>query len=123
MALARLHAAHAVRGAASDSVARPPTHARYARAAGRRPPEGDQRAPRSRDGEHHARHLLPRDPRHAGRGRGEDRRRRIRSVAMEKITVILGAGASYDVHNGTVPLGDRNWKPPLARELFEARFW
>lgn len=42
---------------------------------------------------------------------------------MEKIAVILGAGASYDVHNGEVPLGSETWRPPLARELFQPRFW
>jgi len=44
-------------------------------------------------------------------------------VAMKKAAVILGAGASYDVHNGAVPVKDSNMRPPLARQLFEPRFW
>lgn len=42
---------------------------------------------------------------------------------MKKAVVILGAGASYDVHNGVVPVTNASLRPPLARELFEDRFW
>jgi hypothetical protein len=42
---------------------------------------------------------------------------------MKKAVVILGAGASFDVHNGSVPVSNGEMRPPLARQLFEARFW
>lgn len=42
---------------------------------------------------------------------------------LEQVTVILGAGASFDVHNGSVPILNPEMKPPLAKQLFEARFW
>lgn len=42
---------------------------------------------------------------------------------MKKVAVILGAGASYDVSNGTVPITNEEMRPPLARELFDVRFW
>lgn len=38
---------------------------------------------------------------------------------LPKACVILGAGASFDVHNGSAPiLHQGNFKPPLARDLF-----
>lgn len=40
--------------------------------------------------------------------------------ALPKACVILGAGASTDVHNGSAPiLRQGNYKPPLARDLFD----
>jgi hypothetical protein len=42
---------------------------------------------------------------------------------MKRAVVILGAGASYDVHNASVPITNDRAQPPLARELFESRFW
>ncbi len=42
---------------------------------------------------------------------------------MQNLAVIVGAGASADVHNGSVPITSPNLRPPLARELFDARFW
>lgn len=42
---------------------------------------------------------------------------------MKRAAVILGAGASYDIHNGTVPFIQEGLRPPLARELFQPRFW
>lgn len=38
---------------------------------------------------------------------------------MEKACVILGAGASHDVYNGGSPLKNKDFKPPLARHLFD----
>ena len=35
-----------------------------------------------------------------------------------KICVILGAGASYDVHDAGSELRDKGLRPPLARDLF-----
>lgn len=40
-----------------------------------------------------------------------------------RAAVILGAGASFDVHNETVPVNRPDLRPPLAKQLFEARFW
>lgn len=40
---------------------------------------------------------------------------------MSKAVVILGAGASFDVANPSVP-AQNHLRPPLARELFEHRF-
>jgi len=37
-----------------------------------------------------------------------------------KICVILGAGASHDVWNGKTPLLHQEWRPPLAKHLFDA---
>ncbi len=37
---------------------------------------------------------------------------------MNKVAVIMGAGASYDVWNETTPV-DQNWRPPLAKDLFQ----
>lgn len=37
---------------------------------------------------------------------------------MNKICVILGAGASHDVYNGSSPIINPAFKPPLARDLF-----
>ncbi|MBI4267451.1 MAG: SIR2 family protein [Chloroflexi bacterium] len=46
---------------------------------------------------------------------------------MNKVCVILGAGASSDVHNDGSRLIDEKLKPPLARELFDIKhreaFW
>lgn len=44
---------------------------------------------------------------------------------MEKVAVILGAGASADAWNDTGPPREPAWTPPLARELFGRRpaFW
>lgn len=42
---------------------------------------------------------------------------------LKRVTVILGAGASFDVHNGSVPIIRPEMRPPLAKQLFEARFW
>ena len=42
---------------------------------------------------------------------------------VKRAAVVVGAGASFQVHNGTVPVLNRELKPPLARELFDARFW
>ena len=40
-------------------------------------------------------------------------------LELPKACVILGAGASSDVHNGSAPaLRHGNYKPPLARDLF-----
>lgn len=38
---------------------------------------------------------------------------------MEKACIILGAGASHDVYNGGSPLINVDFKPPLARDLFD----
>ena len=38
-----------------------------------------------------------------------------------KACVILGAGASHDVRNDGSPEEHREWKPPLARDLFDLR--
>lgn len=38
---------------------------------------------------------------------------------MEKLCVILGAGASHDVSGGGSPVRDARFKPPLARDLFD----
>ncbi|MEX0786181.1 MAG: hypothetical protein WD939_06050 [Dehalococcoidia bacterium] len=42
---------------------------------------------------------------------------------MKKAAVVLGAGASFDVHNDTVPVLNPDLRPPVARQLFDARFW
>ncbi len=48
----------------------------------------------------------------------------VQTGSRQRITVVLGAGASHDVHNGSVPMSQERverWKPPLATELFEPR--
>jgi hypothetical protein len=42
---------------------------------------------------------------------------------VEKAVVILGAGASYDVSNGSTPIKNGAYRPPVARYLFKADFW
>ena len=42
---------------------------------------------------------------------------------MKRAAVVIGAGASFEVHNGTVPVLDPELRPPVARQLFESRFW
>lgn len=42
---------------------------------------------------------------------------------MKRAAVVIGAGASFEVHNGTVPVSNTELRPPLARQLFESRFW
>src|SRR5437773_1676487 len=46
-------------------------------------------------------------------------------TAIDKVGVILGAGASRDAFNDTGPPRDEQWTPPLAAELFSQRpvFW
>ena len=44
-------------------------------------------------------------------------------MAMKKVVVIVGAGASFDVHNRSMPAPDPRLRPPLARDLFDQRFW
>jgi hypothetical protein len=39
----------------------------------------------------------------------------------ERITVILGAGASWDVDTGSTPRTNPEWHPPLVSNLFEGR--
>ena len=41
--------------------------------------------------------------------------------SLQKICVILGAGASHDVLNDGTKLKDPNWKPPLAIDLFNIK--
>ncbi len=38
---------------------------------------------------------------------------------MEKLCIILGAGASNDVWNGSSPINRQDFKPPLAKDLFD----
>ncbi len=37
----------------------------------------------------------------------------------ERVVVVLGAGASHDVDNGSTPHTNEAWKPPLASQLFD----
>ncbi len=41
----------------------------------------------------------------------------------EKIAVVFGAGASYDVDTGSTPETNPEWQPPLVRDLFSPRFY
>lgn len=38
---------------------------------------------------------------------------------FNKVCVVLGAGAAYDVWNGSTRIRSGEWRPPLARELFD----
>jgi SIR2-like domain len=46
-------------------------------------------------------------------------------TTLDKVAVILGAGASKDAFNETGPPRNQSWQPPLAAELFGQRpaFW
>ena len=39
--------------------------------------------------------------------------------SLPKVCVVLGAGASNDVWNGSAPILNQGFRPPLARDLFD----
>jgi hypothetical protein len=43
------------------------------------------------------------------------------AILSERIVVVLGAGASFDVDTGSTPGTDSEWKPPLVSSMFEGR--